>query len=692
MRKEKLEELNKYINELKTSKKELLDKSSKFLSVERYNCYLNNGEKIIREKLLKANNNGSAVIVCPVTKDGTVILTVQPRVFTKSTVGISFPAGYVEENEDYDVAALRELQEETGYTSNILIELATYYQDDGIGGALNKCYLALDSYKVSDQNLDESEYIKYYECKIDEMLELYEKGYILDGGTQLALEKVKPILQEKYKKKGEINMDNKTLMTDFYELTMAQTYFNEEKMDEEVYFDIFFRKNPFNGGYTISGGIEETIEYIKNFKFDKEEIEYLRSLNTFNEDFLDYLANLKFKGDIYAVEDGTIVFPNEPVLTVKADVITAQLLETALLTNFNYASLITTSAKRLTNEAKGIPVMEFGARRARGMDSAIEASKHAFVGGCVGTSNTYAGMKYDIPVLGTMAHSLVTESEDEYDAFLKYAKSNPYNCLFLVDTYDTLKSGIPNAIRVADEYLTPNKLPFKGIRIDSGDLAYLSKEARKMLDEAGYPEAKICLSNGLTAEAIRSLLKQGAVIDSIGAGDNIAAPNERVGGVYKLVAVEKDGLPDPRIKVSNDTIKTINPGYKKLYRFYDKKTGYALGDVIALADEELPKDYYQLVHPTETWKTKDITNYEIRELQVPIFKNGELVYNLPDLKERREYCQKEFDTLYPEVQRLENPHKYYVDLSDNLRELKDNLIKQHTNKKGKTNIKNREVN
>ena len=478
-------------------------------------------------------------------------------------------------------------------------------------------------------------------------------------------------------------MENKTLMTDFYELTMAQTYFNEGKQDEEVYFDIFFRNNPFEGGYTISGGLEETINYIKNFKFDEKEIEYLRELNTFTDEFLDYLKNLKFTGDIYAVEDGTMVFPNEPVLTVKADVITAQLLETALLTNFNHGALVTTAAKRITNEAKNIPVMEFGARRARGMDSAIEASKHAFVGGCVGTSNTYAGMKYDIPVLGTMAHSLITESEDEYEAFLKYAKSNPDNCVFLVDTYDTLKSGIPNAIKVANDYLTPNGYKFKGIRIDSGDLAYLSQEARKMLDEAGYPDTKICLSNGLNEYTIRDLLKQDAVIDSIGAGDNIAAPKERVGGVYKLVAVEKDGKMDPRIKVSNDTVKTINPGYKKVYRFYDKETGYALGDVIALSDEIIPDDKYTLVHPTETWKTKDLENYNKRELLVPIFKDGELVYDLPDIRERQKYCQEEFETLYPEVRRIRMPHEYYVDLTDRLRELKQELIKLHTKNKDK---------
>ena len=477
--------------------------------------------------------------------------------------------------------------------------------------------------------------------------------------------------------------NNKTLMTDFYELTMAQTYFNEGKKDQQVYFDIFFRKNPFDGGYTMSGGLEETIEFIKNFKFGEEEIDYLKKLGIFNEQFLNYLKNLKFKGDVYAVPDGTAVFPNEPVLTVKADIITAQLLETALLANFNHGSLVTTAAKRITNEAGNIPVMEFGARRARGIDSAIEASKHAYVGGCVGTSNTYAGMKYNIPVLGTMAHSLVTDCEDEYDAFLEYAKSNPDNCLFLVDTYDTLRSGIPNAIKVANDYLKPNGYQFKGIRIDSGDLAYLSKEARKMLDEAGYPDAKICLSNGLNEYSIRDLLKQGAVIDSIGAGDNIAAPKERVGGVYKLVAVEEKGEIIPKIKVSDDTAKTINPGRKIAYRFYDLETGYAIGDVLALPDEIIPDKKYTLVHPVETWKKQEIENYRKRQLQEPIFINGELVYEQPDLKERQRYCDEEFKTLYPEVTRINDPHEYYMDLTDKLRELKNQLIEMHKNKTDK---------
>lgn len=480
-------------------------------------------------------------------------------------------------------------------------------------------------------------------------------------------------------------MNNKTLMTDFYELTMGQTYFDEGKQDEKVVFDIFFRKNPFNGGYTISGGLDETIKFIENFHFGEKEIEYLRSLRKFSDEYLDFLSNLKFTGDVYAVPDGTVVFPNEPVLTIKADIITAQLLETALLTNFNHNSLVTTAAKRITKEAGDIPVMEFGARRARGIESAVEASKCAYIGGCSGTSNTYAGMEYGIPVLGTMAHSLVTEDKDEYEAFLEYAKSNPDNCVFLVDTYDTLRSGIPNAIRVADEYLTPNGYKFKGIRIDSGDLAYLSKEARKMLDKAGYKDTGICLSNGLDEYTIRDLLQQGAEIDSLGVGDNIAAPKERVGGVYKLVAVEEDGVDVPRIKVSNDTAKTINPGHKKVYRFYDKDTGFALGDVVCLAGEEIAKDHYTLTYPVETWKQKPLTNYNVRELLIPVFKDGHLVLSEQSLDEKKAYCESEWQTLYPEVTRIDSPHEYYVDLSDNLRELKQELIRDH--QKGKEYVK-----
>ena len=479
---------------------------------------------------------------------------------------------------------------------------------------------------------------------------------------------------------------NYTMMTDFYEFTMAQTYFDKGEVNKKVYFDIFYRKNPFDGGYAISGGLDNIIKFINNFKITDKDIEFLRNTNKFSEEFLEYLRNLKFTGDLYAVKDGTVIFPNEPVITVRANVIEAQLLETALLSEFNHGTLVTTAAKRITSAAN-IPVMEFGARRARGKESAIEASKYAYIGGCAGTSNVYAGMKYDIPVMGTMAHSMICDAESEYEAFLDYAKSNPYDCVFLVDTFDTLRSGIPNAIKVAKDYLVPNGYPFKGIRIDSGDLSYLAKEARKMLDEAGFSDAKICVSNGLTEATIINLIKEGAPIDSIGAGDNIAASKERVGGVYKLVAIEKDNKIIPRIKVSEDTIKTINPGYKKLYRFYDKKTNYALGDVIALNDEVIPKDKYTLVSPTETWKTTDLENYNVRLMTEVIFKNGNQVYVEPTIEEKKEYCANEFRTIYPEIKREDNPHQYYVDLTNKLRELKEAMIKEVRNTKVKKKVR-----
>jgi len=469
-------------------------------------------------------------------------------------------------------------------------------------------------------------------------------------------------------------MENKTMMIDYYEFTMAQTYFDKKEQNKKVYFDVFFRKNPFNGGYAISGGLDNIIDYINNFKITEEDINYLRKTGNFKEEFLEYLKNLKFTGDIYAVEDGTPIFPNEPVITVRANVIEAQLIETALLANFNHGTLVTTAAKRITAAAKNIPVMEFGARRARGIDSANEASKYAYIGGCAGTSNVQSAMINDIPVLGTMAHSMICDADSEYEAFLDYAKSNPNNCVFLVDTFDTLKSGIPNAIKVAKEYLKPNGYKFKGIRIDSGDLAYLSKEARKMLDEAGFTDTTICLSNGLNEHTIKSLIEQGAYIDSLGVGDNIAASNERVGGVYKLVAVEKDDVIIPKIKVSNDTIKTINPAYKKLYRFYDKETGYALGDVLALHDETIPLHQYTLINPVDEWKTTTITNYNLRELQVPIFIDGKQVYELPNIHLRKQYCTQQFETIYPEIKRSSNPHEYYVDLTKKLLELKKELI------------------
>jgi nicotinate phosphoribosyltransferase len=474
-------------------------------------------------------------------------------------------------------------------------------------------------------------------------------------------------------------MENKTLMTDFYELTMAQTYFDQGEKDKKVYFDVFFRESPFHGGYAIAGGLDDLVEYIKNFYISEDDIAYLRSLGNFTEDFLSYLKELKFRGDIYSVEDGTPVFPNEPVITVRANVIEAQFIETALLANFNHATLVTTAAKRITTAANGIPVMEFGARRARGIDSAIEASKYAYVGGCIGTSNVLAAKMYDIPVLGTMAHSMICDADNEYEAFVAYAKSNPNNCVFLVDTFDTLKSGIPNAIKVANDYLIPNNYPFKGIRIDSGDLAYLSKKARKLLDDAGYTDTGICLSNGLNENTIKSLIDQGAYINSIGCGDNIAASLERIGGVYKLVAVEKEAKLIPKIKVTNDIMKTINPGYKKIYRFYDKKTGYALGDVLALAGEVIPEDGYTLISPTEEWKKTYISGYEVKNLQVLVFKNGKQVYEVPSIQKRKVYCEEQFRTIYPEIKRSVNPHEYYVDLTEKLLDLKKKLIRNSMN-------------
>ena len=476
-------------------------------------------------------------------------------------------------------------------------------------------------------------------------------------------------------------MDNLSMLIDFYEFTMGQTYFDKGEIDKIAYFDVFFRKNPFNGGYTISGGLDNIISYIQNFHLCKEDILYLKNTNSFSDEYLEYLQNLRFTGDIYAVPDGTVIFPNEPIITVKAPIIEAQLIETTLLLYFNSNSLYTTASKRIVNAAEGKKVMEFGARRARGDISSLEVAKCAFISGCIGTSNTLAAMKYGIPALGTMAHSLVCDSDNEYQAFLDFAKSNPNNCMFLVDTYDTLKSGIPNAIKVAKEYLIPNNLKFKGIRIDSGDLAYLSKKARKMLDEAGFLDAKICLSNGLDERKIKNLIEERACFDSIGVGDNIAAANDIVGGVYKLSATEEDGIITPKIKISDSKIKTTNPHYKKVYRFYDQNTGFALGDVITIYDEEIPEDLYTLINPTDEYRQKTLKNYYVRELQVPIFINGKLVYRAPSIFESQKYCEKEFATMYPEIKRTSNPHVYYVDLSKRLLELKKDLIQESIRKR-----------
>ena len=443
-----------------------------------------------------------------------------------------------------------------------------------------------------------------------------------------------------------MDLNNYTLLCDFYELTMANGYFQTKYKDTITYFDLFYRKNPDKGGFVICAGLESVIDYIKNLHFFDDDIEYLRSKGCFCEEFLDYLKDFTFTGDIYAVPEGTPVFPYEPIITVRAKAIEAQLIETYLLLAINHQSLIATKASRIVTSAKGRPVMEFGARRAHGPDAAIYGARAAIIGGAIGTSCSISAKEFDVTVSGTMAHSWIQSFDSEYEAFKTYAEIYPNGCTFLIDTYDTLNSGLVNAIKVSNEVLAPLGARPVAVRLDSGDLAYLSKEARKMLDEAGYPNVGICLSNGLNEETIKSLIDQQAPFTSLGVGDNISASKERLGGVYKLVAVEKDGIIIPKIKVSEDSIKTINPGYKKLYRFYDKETGYALGDVLTLPNEIIDTDEYTLIDPNERWKTSTIRNYIVRELRVPIFINGKQVYNMPSIHEQKKYCEEEFKKIY----------------------------------------------
>lgn len=467
-------------------------------------------------------------------------------------------------------------------------------------------------------------------------------------------------------------------LTDFYELTMAQTYFDAQKSDMIAYFDLFYRRNPYDGGYAIMGGLDEIIDFVKDFHFNEKDIESLRKTGSFSEAFLDYLSKIRFSGDIYAIEDGTPIFPNEPIITVKAPIIEAQLIETAILTCFNHAALVSSVTRRIINEADGVPVMEFGARRARGIASSLEASKYSYIAGCVGTSNVLAGLKYDIPLLGTMAHSMVEAFDDEYEAFLAYAKSNSDNATFLIDTYDTLNSGLVNAMRVAKDYLIPNGYKLKGVRIDSGDLIYLAKKCREILDENGFTDTGICLSNGLNEYRIADLRRSKVPVNSFGVGDNIAASKERMDGVYKLVAIEtKEGI-KAKIKISEDTVKTINPGFKKLYRFFDLKTNKLLGDLIAMHDEVIPLDHYTLVSDRDPWKKTELSNYRLECLQKTIFKDGELVYERPDIEKRRAYSKECFKSLSERIVDIYHPHTYYVDLSVKEKELKDRLILEKT--------------
>lgn len=469
---------------------------------------------------------------------------------------------------------------------------------------------------------------------------------------------------------------NYTLMTDMYEFTMANGYLQNQKQNEEVVFDVFFRKIPNGGGYAVMAGLDKVIPFIQNLKFEERELDYFRR-NGFPQEFIDYLKNFKFTGDLYAIPDGTPVFPNEPLITVKAPLNQAQIIETCLLSIINGAMEHATGARRIIEATpKNVSVMEFGARRADGTEAAIDASIYGIMAGCAGTSNVIAADMLNLKALGTMAHSWIESFPSEYDAFLSYAKVYPDNCMLLVDTYDTLRSGIPTAIQVFTYMKEHNmSLDHIGIRIDSGDLAYLSKEARKMLREAGFPQAKICLSNGLTAETIKSLIQQGAEFDSLGVGDNISKPDGRMGCVYKEVAIKQNNIWIPKIKLSNDTIKIVNPDYKKLYRAYDKNTGYALADIMTRQDETIGAQV-NIISTTDMFKRTTLENFELVELQKPIFVDGALVYDDPEILKKQQYCNQQMQTLYEEVRRTTAPHTYYVDGTESYMEFKNQMIEQ----------------
>lgn len=473
---------------------------------------------------------------------------------------------------------------------------------------------------------------------------------------------------------------NFTLLVDFYELTMANGFFESGMKDNIVIFDMFFRQVPDNGEYTVVAGLEQLIEYMEDLHFSDDDIEFLRGKNIFNEEFLDYLKNFKFQCDVWAMPEGTLAFPGEPLLTVRGPAVQAQMLETMVLLTINHQSMIATKATRIVRQAEGRPVVEFGSRRAQGYSAANLGARAAYIGGCAGTANTLADKMFGVPALGTMAHSWVQMFDTELEAFRAFARVYPENCLLLVDTYDTLKEGIPNAIKVFDEEVVPRGFRPKGIRIDSGDITYITNKARKMLDDAGYPDAQIMASNSLDEYTIRTILHQGAKIDSFGVGERLITSKSSpvFGGVYKLVAnVSDDGEIIPKIKISENVSKITTPGFKELYRFYDKDSKKAIADVIALRDEVIPEDNYELFHPIYTWKRKTIKNYEIRKVLVPIYEKGELVYELPSLDEIREKAKRELDTLWDETKRLDNPNEYIVDLSEKLWQLKDSLLKQH---------------
>ncbi len=472
--------------------------------------------------------------------------------------------------------------------------------------------------------------------------------------------------------------ENLSMLCDFYELTMGNGYYRNGFYKRNVYFDVFFRNVPDGGGFAIAAGLEQIVEYIQQLHFTDGDIEYLRSKGIFDEGFLDYLKHFKFHGDIYAVPEGTPVFPGEPLLTVRAPAIEAQLIETYLLLAINHQSLIATKANRIVRSAQGRTVLEFGSRRAQGVGGAVIGARAAYIGGVAGTACTLTDVLYGVPAGGTMAHSWVQMFDSEYEAFKTYCELYPDNATLLVDTYNTLKSGIPNAIRAFKEVLLPRGITNCAIRLDSGDISYLSKKARKMLDEAGLPNCKITASNSLDEYLIRDLMMQGAQVDTFGVGERLitSKSNPVFGGVYKLVAVEDEqGNVIPKIKISENTAKITNPHFKRLYRLYDRESGKAIADELTLRDEVIDSTKPHVIFDQNaTWKTKELTDFTVCELQVPIFQNGELVYDLPSLPDIKAYCRQQIHTLWDEVKRFENPHTYYVDLSKKLWDVKRGLL------------------
>lgn len=476
----------------------------------------------------------------------------------------------------------------------------------------------------------------------------------------------------------KIDNRNLTMLMDMYELTMANGLFDSEYRDTITYFDMFFRRVPDNGGYAIMAGLDQLIDYMNNLSFDESDIEYLKGLNLFSEEFIKYLRDFKFECDVWAVPEGTVIFPQEPIVTVRGPAMQALMLETMVLLTINHQSLIATKANRIVRAAEGRPVMEFGARRAHGYDAAYYGARAAIIGGCTGTSCLKTAKDFAVKASGTMAHSWVQMFDSEYEAFKTYAEKYPDSTLLLVDTYNVLKSGIPNAIKVFDEVLAPlGKRPV-GIRIDSGDITYITKKARKMLDDAGYSDCKICVSNSLDEYLIRDMIFQGAKVDTYGVGERlITASSEAVfGGVYKLSAVEKNGTVIPKIKISENTAKITIPGVKIPWRLYDRDTGKAIADVITLNHEKIDSsEPYEIFDPTYTWKRKVVTNFVAKKLQAKIFEKGKQVYNPPKVKEISDYREEQVASLWDEVTRFEKPHTYYVDLSEDLWNLRNDLLR-----------------